>query len=59
MKIPRKLETILMGILLAAIPALFAGLLVYGYTREWIITGIVTAGIFGFGLDIAFGKGCR
>lgn len=59
MKLPRKIEKILMGVFFAAIPALFAGLLVYGYTREGIITGIVTAGIFGFGLDIAFGKGCR
>lgn len=59
LKLSRRLESILMGILFALVPALVIGLLVYLASSNWPLTGIVFGGAFGLGLDITFGKGCR
>lgn len=59
LKLSRRLEAILMGILFALVPALVVGLLVYLASSSWPVAGIVFGGVFGLGLDIAFGKGCR
>lgn len=58
LKFSRRLEVILMGILFALVPALVAGVLIY-LVSNWQVALIVGGGVFGLGLDINFGKGCR
>lgn len=59
MKIPRKLEVILMGIFFSFIPGLCAGLILQAIFQDWTWSCIFAGAVFGFGLDVAFGKGCR
>lgn len=59
LKMSRKLESILMGILFALVPALVVGLVVLLVSGSWQVALIVWGGMFGLGLDICFGKGCR
>jgi predicted tellurium resistance membrane protein TerC len=58
LKLSRRLEVILMGILFALVPALVVGVITY-LVSSWQIALIVGGGVFGLGLDINFGKGCR
>lgn len=58
-KLSRKLEVILVGVIFAVIPALFFGGFLLLVSGSWTLAGIGFAGVFGFGLDINFGKGCR
>lgn len=58
-KLPRKLEVILMGVFFAFLPGLCAGLLCLSFGVPELLSLIVGGGVFCFGLDIAFGKGCR
>jgi formate/nitrite transporter FocA (FNT family) len=60
LRLSRRTEAILAGILFSLVPALAVGMFVFlASDFNWVLALIVGGAMFGLGLDICFGKGCR